>query len=161
MKQERTLILGVGNLLMKDDGVGVHAIRALERDPPPGVELADGGTAILHSIEWIDGTERLLVIDAVRAGGEPGAVGAWNGYTMERGDGRGGIHAMGVRAAIEWLPENRRPADFVVVGVEPAELDYGMDLSPVVRRALPIALAAVRRQVADWRQADVSAGRFR
>ena len=70
-----TLVLGVGNLLMSDDGVGVHAVQRLEkRTLPPGVEVLDGGTCGLDLLQFFEGVERLIVLDAANLGREPGAI---------------------------------------------------------------------------------------
>lgn len=73
--QKKTLILGVGNLLLKDEGVGIHVIRALEKEPlPDSVDLMDGGTGGLHLIGWLEGYKRILMIDATLDEHPPGTV---------------------------------------------------------------------------------------
>lgn len=70
-----TLILGVGNLLLKDEGVGIHVIQALEKENlPPHVQLMDGGTGGLHLLNWLQGYERLIMIDATLDSNPPGTV---------------------------------------------------------------------------------------
>ena len=70
-----TLVLGIGNLLLRDDGVGPHAVRALRARPlPANVEALDVGTAFLDAIPALEGAVRLVVVDAMRAGGAPGTV---------------------------------------------------------------------------------------
>ena len=73
--KERILVLGVGNLLMGDEGVGIHAIRELmERTHPPHVDIIDGGTAGLDLLHVMEGYQKVLIIDAVDVGEEPGAI---------------------------------------------------------------------------------------
>ena len=66
MKVEKeTLVLGVGNLLLKDEGVGIHVIKALENEKLPAhVHLMDGGTGGLHLLSWLQGYDRIIMIDA-------------------------------------------------------------------------------------------------
>ena len=66
MKAEKeTLVLGVGNLLLKDEGVGIHVIKALENEKLPAhVHLMDGGTGGLHLLSWLQGYDRIIMIDA-------------------------------------------------------------------------------------------------
>ena len=70
-------LIGLGNLLMRDEGVGVHAVRALEEQYglPPGLEIVDGGTSGLDLLPYIEGRDRVLVVDAVNFGKEPGYIG--------------------------------------------------------------------------------------
>ena len=69
MKAEKeTLVLGVGNLLLKDEGVGIHVIKALENEKLPAhVHLMDGGTGGLHLLSWLQGYDRIIMIDAAPA----------------------------------------------------------------------------------------------
>ena len=70
-----TLILGLGNLLLSDEGVGVHVARALaERELPPGVSVVEAGTAFLDVLSDIEKADRILLIDAMEGGGAPGSV---------------------------------------------------------------------------------------
>ena len=63
--EKKTLILGVGNLLLKDEGVGIHVIRALEKETLPAhVTLMDGGTGGLHLISWLTGYDHIIMVDA-------------------------------------------------------------------------------------------------
>ena len=65
MMEKKTLILGVGNLLLKDEGVGIHVIRALEKETLPAhVTLMDGGTGGLHLISWLTGYDHIIMVDA-------------------------------------------------------------------------------------------------
>jgi hydrogenase maturation protease len=65
----KTLVLGVGNLLLKDEGVGIHAVCALEKeDLPPDVSLMDGGTGGLHLLGWLQSYDRIIMIDSGGSG---------------------------------------------------------------------------------------------
>ena len=76
MKAEKeTLVLGVGNLLLKDEGVGIHVIKALENEKLPAhVHLMDGGTGGLHLLSWLQGYDRIIMIDATLDNNLPGTV---------------------------------------------------------------------------------------
>src|SRR4030042_7180736 len=74
-KVQDILILGIGNLLLKDEGVGVHVVERLREIPlPENVEVLDGGTAGLDLVDFIGGRKKLIVIDAVNAGEKPGTI---------------------------------------------------------------------------------------
>lgn len=72
----QTLVLGIGNLLLEDEGIGVHVINELQRrfHFPPGVELLDGGTAGMELVEAMMERDLVIVIDAIRSEGEPGSL---------------------------------------------------------------------------------------
>lgn len=158
LPSHQILIAGVGNLLLSDDGIGVHAIRELQKNPIPGVFMADIGTAILHGLHFLESAERVLVIDAAKGGQAPGTI-----YLYEAQGGGAtktvsSIHAMGLVEAIRLLPPRTTPLDITVLGVEPATLAYGMELSEPLQAALPRVVALARETIEAWlRQSLTSA----
>jgi hydrogenase maturation protease len=75
MSEIKTLVLGLGNLIMGDEGVGVHVVRAIERHPlPAGVECLDGGTGGFILLEPLESADRIILIDAAADGNPPGTV---------------------------------------------------------------------------------------
>jgi hydrogenase maturation protease len=147
------LVLGVGNLLRSDDGVGVHAVQALQQEPWPGVKVVEVGTAILHGLSFLEQTDRALVIDAAKGGGAPGTIYRFAAQEAECAPIRS-IHALGLREAANLLLANRRVPPITILGVEPASLEYGLSLSQPVAAALPHLLALVRQTVGSWMRAE-------
>ena len=88
----RILIAGLGNCLLRDDGIGVHAIRSLQQNPPPGVVVAEVGTAVLDALHLLEWAEKILAIDAMQAGGNPGTLYAF-GVDAGRGARDAGLPA--------------------------------------------------------------------
>jgi hydrogenase maturation protease len=144
------LITGVGNVLLSDDGVGVHVVRELRKNPMPGVTIAEIGTAILHGLHFLESAERVLVIDAAKGGKAPGTVYLFEATENTQAKSITSIHSMGLREAARFLTAGRPAPPITVVGVEPETLDYGMDLSRPVKAALPVVLALARETVAGW-----------
>jgi hydrogenase maturation protease len=144
------LIAGVGNVLLSDDGVGVHAIRELQKNPMPGVKLAEIGTAILHGLHFLEKADRVLVIDAATGGKPPGTVYLFEATENTEAKSLTSIHSMGLREAARFLAAGRPAPLITVLGVEPETLDYGMDLSCAVQAALPRVLALARETAAGW-----------
>ena len=142
------VIFGIGNLLMSDDGVGVHAARALALDPPAGTEVVDAGTDFLSALPFLEDARRVLVIDAVRGGGAPGTL-----YRLTEDDlapqHDRTAHATSLLAARNVLAPGATP-DVLILGVEPAVLDYGLELSPAVAAALPRVVAQARALALEW-----------
>jgi hydrogenase maturation protease len=135
------VVLGVGNLLLKDDGVGVHVVQKLmERVLPPDVEVIDGGTAAIDLLHFIAGTKRLIVVDALRGGGAPGTIYRLTPEDLEvRREGRGvTLHQSDLLDVLEMAARlGERPPTVIIIGVEPGEIDYGLDLSPGVAGRIP------------------------
>ena len=154
------LIAGVGNLLLSDDGVGVHALRQLERDPLPGVRLAEIGTAILHGLHFLEGVERVLVIDAARGGKPPGTLYLFDASERREPGSMNSIHAMGLHEAARFLLAGQAAPPFTVLGVEPQTLAYGMQLSGPVQGVLTKVVALARQIAADWLRSPPAETRF-
>ncbi|MCX7009716.1 MAG: hydrogenase maturation protease [Kiritimatiellaeota bacterium] len=142
------VIFGIGNLLMSDDGVGVHAARALASAPPPGAEVVDAGTDFLSALPYLENARRVLVIDAVRGGGAPGTL-----YHLTEDDlapqHDRSAHATSLLAARNLLAPSAT-AEVRILGIEPDVLDYGMELSPAVAAALPRVVAQARELAMNW-----------
>jgi hydrogenase maturation protease len=148
-----TLVLGLGNLVHSDDGVGVHAIHLLQLDSrvPASATLIDGGTQGLSLIPHISGFSRVLVIDAVNAGEAPGTLLRFEGRALSGLPGKATVHQLGfadLMIAMSLLEE--APEDVVVVGIQPVSTDWGAELTPQVRKTLPSLLDAVIEQLRSW-----------
>ena len=136
------LVLGIGNALRGDDGVGPRVVDALagtaDRDGgalPEGTVLRDGGTAGIGLLFEVLAARRVIVVDAVAPGGMPGTV-----TTLQAtGEGDGPVADLVATASLV----AGRPVDVTVVGIEAGELAAGRELSPAVEAAIPAAVAAV------------------
>lgn len=148
-----TLILGVGNIIRSDDGMGVHAARLLERDPrvPVGVTILDGGTLGLELVPYASEACRVLFLDAIRSGKTPGTIVRLTGAELLRMTGGWTAHQLGVADLIAALAlVSAVPQDIVVLGVEPANTDWGTSLSPAVEAALAPLVEAAFQQLEVW-----------
>ncbi len=134
----RTIVLGLGNILMRDDGIGVRVIETLrERELPPGVELIDAGTGVYSLIYELEDAELLIVVDAVRGGGEPGTVYRIPGDELQGFGGEAlSVHDIRFPEVVSILAEQGHHPEMVVFGVEPASTEMGMELSPEVEAVL-------------------------
>lgn len=157
------VVLGLGNLLHSDDGLGVHAIQQLRNDRRvgSGVTLLDGGTQGLSLIPHIWGFPRLLVIDAVDVGEEPGTLVRFEGTALDGLPGKATVHQLGfadLMVAMKLLGEP--PEEVVVLGVQPMSTDWGAELMPPVQNALAGLLDVVIAQLATWAHsaAEASSG---
>lgn len=144
------LILGLGNPLRGDDGVGPQVVEALTgQGLSPDVEVMDGGTPGLGLLHLLEGRRRVILVDAAEIGRAPGSVARFRPEEALLGESREGasLHSSGVADALALaralglaLPE------MVVFGVQPARLDWGLDLSPEVRAAVAQVVQAVLQE---------------
>jgi hydrogenase maturation protease len=151
-------VIGVGNALMQDDGFGPAMIRRLASGGawPERVELVDVGTAGFDLMHQLLGRTHVLLLDAVAApGGEPPGtlVQVTHGQlvTMPRRGARASPHEPGILAAIQVAAlADELPQELLLVGVVPASMEMGTELSGPVTGALDAAEAAVRRAINRW-----------
>jgi hydrogenase maturation protease len=149
-----TVVIGVGNTILSDDGVGVHAARRLESEPrvPAGVTILDGGTIGLELMPYVSDASRVLFLDAVNSGAAPGTLTRMTGGDLLGISGGQNVHQLGVADLIAALAlVSARPQEIVVLGVQPANTDWGTTLSPDVEAALASLVDAALGQLLLWK----------
>ncbi|HTY04687.1 MAG TPA: HyaD/HybD family hydrogenase maturation endopeptidase [Rhodocyclaceae bacterium] len=145
----RTVVLGIGNTILSDEGVGVRAAEALQTayDLPPDVDVIDGGTAGMELLGPLAGVDLLLVLDAVKAGKAPGnivkLVGREVPVFFRSKLSPHQVSICDVLAGLEFSGE--LPKDLVLIGVEPESMELGLDLTPTIAAQVPemVRIAAV------------------
>ncbi|GAW90926.1 HyaD/HybD family hydrogenase maturation endopeptidase [Calderihabitans maritimus] len=146
--KKKVLVLGVGNILCRDDGLGPVVVRRLEqRCSLPGVDFLDGGTLGLDLLAYLDGYSHLVLVDAVDLGRQPGQIFRWEEVQPDLLSRQVSFHQVGVRellTAAKLLGHRFRVTCF---GVQAADLSWGMELSPPVAEALPALEEAVLREL--------------
>jgi hydrogenase maturation protease len=150
------LILGIGNLLMGDEGVGVHAIRALEREPmPPGVFLLDGGTGGFHLLELFDEHRHMILIDATLDDGEPGTVRVLHPKFATDFPRSLSAHDIGLRDLVEsaTLLGPLPTIDLITVSIAKIQ-PMTIELTPEVRDSLPLVTQTARALMRDRLHAE-------
>lgn len=147
------LVLGIGNILLKDEGVGVRLIEAVEQEfiIPEGVELLDGGTAGVELLDHISERKLLVIVDVMRNGHSPGTV-----YRVEGEEVPASFmtnitpHQLGISnlLAIAQLTDSL-PERIVLFGIEPEDISTGLGLSDPVDKGLRKLIRDVVRELAD------------
>ena len=144
----KTLILGMGNELLGDEGVGVHAVRALRDESlPAGVEAREVGSAILDVLPALESSQRLIIIDAMQGQGAAGSV-----YRTPLKDGSDSaliapLHGFDIYRMLTTLSVRRDLERIVIFGIEPEVIKWSPTLSPVVQDAIPHLLSALRGEL--------------
>jgi len=138
MTARRRIVAGLGNELRADDGVGVHAVRALAATIGSCASCWEIGANIWHLAGLLQPGDHVLAIDAVSHHGVPGSICYVEGHSAACARRADGVHGLGLFEMLPLIEPARRPTHVAVLGVQPASLDYGMQLSPPVARALPV-----------------------
>jgi hydrogenase maturation protease len=146
------LILGVGNILLGDEGIGIRVVEALENrfQFPEEVMVLDGGTAGIELLRYIDGRDLLILIDAMQAGLPPGTVFKVEGEDVaKRFMTRITPHQIGLSDLLAaGILCDQIPQRITLFGIEPQSLATGVTLSPVVEASVEQIIAAILAELA-------------
>jgi hydrogenase maturation protease len=145
----KTVVVGVGNLLMKDEGIGIHIVRALQEiDLPPDIELIDGGTSP-DVIAYAGAGNKMIIIDAAKAGGEPGSIYHYRPEDLAAGKrALTSAHELGVAENLKLMAlAGNEPRETIIIGIEPKEIDWGTELSPELKKRIPAIVKVILREI--------------
>jgi hydrogenase maturation protease len=153
-QDRRVLVLGIGNLVMCDDGIGVRVVQGLLSSYhfPDNVEVLDGGTLGLDLLPKLEDTTHLIMVDAVETGEKPGTTVRLTGEELPVAlETKISPHQMGLKdlLAVARLM-GHAPREMVLWGVQPETIEMGMDLSPAVAPALDILARNVLLELGRW-----------
>ena len=151
---KKTLVLGLGNVLLSDEGVGVRVVeRLLEGHGfPPEVQVLDGGTLGLDLLPYVEGTDRLLVVDALELGAKPGTLARLEGDQVPAFfSPKVSVHQMGL---VDLLAAARLAGyeleKLVLWGAQPGKMDVGLELSPAVSAQVEPLVEKVLAELKAW-----------
>ncbi len=149
------VVIGVGNVMLGDDGIGVRVVEGLRhlagRDPsalPQATRLVDGGSMLDELPSTVRDARGLVLVDAVHLGGPEGSVSVHDGGAIAPTDANRGLapdsvaEFLAVARLMGWLPEQ-----VALVGIEVERTEFGTDLSPAIRAAIPRAIESVRAEL--------------
>ena len=153
MSRGRAVVLGLGNPLMGDDGLGLAALERLrERWEIPGVELVDGGTWGMNLLPLVEESTNLILLDAIRSGDAPGTLVEWERDRLPRYLSlKLSPHQIDLRevlALAEW--RDTMPEEIVAIGLAPRDVVMTTSLSPEVESGLDQVVEATLRYLAWW-----------
>jgi len=154
VRADRVVVLGVGNLLLRDEGVGIHLIQKLrETEIGEGVELVDGGTSLLDFIPQAKDVSKLIIVDAIKLGGKAGKTYriCVDSSLLKGGKGMTSLHQLGVVETLAIAQKMGKLPHTVIIGIEPKEIGYGLELSPEVKREMGKMVNLILDEVRDKR----------
>ncbi|MCX6269473.1 MAG: hydrogenase maturation protease [Bacteroidetes bacterium] len=142
------LVLGIGNLLMNDEGVGIHVVNELEKDGIMGADVMDGGTGGFHLLGFIQSYKTIIIVDASLDQHPPGHVRVLQPRFAKDFPRQLSAHEIGLKDLIDSaiLLGNMPKLYLIAISVKDFQ-DMGMDLSPEVAGAIPEAIERVRQLV--------------
>ncbi len=162
-ESNRKVVLGLGNILNRDEGLGVHALAALAQSLPrqhPSVEFVDGGVLGLNLLPLVESCHHLLVLDAINAGQSPGRLIELTGEAIP--------HYAGVKLSQHQLTfqelvglaifRGKLPPHLYLLGLQPVDLSLGVELSPAVTEAMPRLLHRAGQILQTWESAKKGLG---
>jgi len=136
-------VLGIGNVLLRDEGVGCHVVHALEGIPLPDVKIIDGGTCP-DLLQFLEDADKLIIVDAVKGGGKPGQIYRFHleDITLEQKPFLS-LHDVGLVDNLMLMQLWHSIGETIIIGVEPKELEWGLELSPELREKMPQIIDAI------------------
>ncbi|MES9969933.1 MAG: HyaD/HybD family hydrogenase maturation endopeptidase [Candidatus Thiodiazotropha sp.] len=155
MSIKSVLVLGIGNTLLSDEGIGVHLVNRLQQHlgEVPGVEYLDGGTLSFTLAEPIARADGLIVADAARMGERPGTLRLFRDQEMDlylQGN-RASVHEVSLGDLLDIARlSNTLPQHRCLVGIEPDNLDWGEAMSKAVEPAVAKGITEITSLLKSW-----------
>ena len=156
--KKKVLVLGIGNTLLQDDGVGVHVTERFRsiRGDDPDLEILDGGTIGLSLLPDVEDADSVVIVDASEIGAKPGAIRVFHDEEIDRqlSGKRRSVHEVALydlfsAAAIRGRSPERR----ALIAIQPGSTDWGLEPTPEVQASIPLACEALDSLTQRWRHA--------
>lgn len=147
-------LIGLGNILMQDEGVGVHAVQFIQEhyDIGPDLEIVDGGTIGLGLLPYIENRDRVLLVDAVNFRKDPGHIAILENQEIPALFGtKDSLHHLGlmdVLAAAQLLEVS--PREICLIGIQPQTIETGLELTALLRGKMDLLVEKIIRKLQDW-----------
>lgn len=144
-----TVIIGIGNILLQDDGVGVHVITQLENEKLPStIELVDGGTSTLDTLSYFLDYKKVIVVDCLRAGLEPGTI-----YKIKPEDIKSyqkenlSIHDVQILDVVKMANMLGQYPEVVIFGIEPKNIAINLAMTDLINAKIPEVIAHIKKEL--------------
>ena len=150
MADKNILVLGLGNILLGDEGVGVRVIeQLLSRPLPDEIEVIDGGTAGYELINFFEGKERVIIVDAVKTNDTPGSVYKMDLSAVQEDETvQLSLHQIGLKNVFKMASMMDLNPEVTLIGIVPKDYqDYNIGLSDEVEKAIPLAIETVLKEI--------------
>jgi hydrogenase maturation protease len=149
-KEKKIIVLGVGNLLLRDEGVGIHAIKELEKECfPAQVKIVDGGTGGIDLLFWLEEADYAIIIDCVKAEATPGTIFYFPVTELDLSTSGQitSLHEVNLNEFLLLAKKLGKLPPTVIYGIQPAEISWGLELSPAVKLSLPRLVHLIGQEI--------------
>lgn len=152
--QTKIAVLGIGNLIMQDEGVGIHVIRRLEKDFTfdPEIELIDGGTSGSELYGFFENNDKMIIVDAVNFDEKPGFIGSIEkDDILKRLNTKMSMHNLGLTDVLSHVKLlDIEPSEIFLVGVQPEIIELHDELSDTILEKMDRILEVICMKLAEW-----------
>ncbi|GIM27737.1 hydrogenase 2 maturation protease [Clostridium polyendosporum] len=142
-------VVGIGNILLRDDGIGIHVINMLQKEPQEkNVEIFDGGTCIFSLIDIFVKNHKVIIVDSLKGGHPPGTV--YKVTPEELGScikANSSLHDVQVLDILNSVKLMGYSPEVIIIGVEPKEIFYDMDISSTLREQIPKIIEVIKEEL--------------
>ncbi|AET66585.1 hydrogenase maturation protease [Desulfosporosinus orientis DSM 765] len=150
MQSPKIMVMGVGNILLSDEGLGVRFLDELAKSTlPDNVELLEGGTAGLELVHLIQDVDYLIIVDALNADAEPGAL-----FRFQPGDLQimpeqyeVSFHQIGIIEVLTMANVLGKAPQTLIFGIQPKCLEWGLEISPEIQALFPKLTELVHKEI--------------
>jgi hydrogenase maturation protease len=153
-EREKIAVLGLGNILLQDEGAGVHAIETLRKDFafPKNIQLVDGGTIGLDLLSFIEGMDKILIIDAVNIKKKPGTIVIVDDENIPSLiSAKLSVHEIAFPDVLSVLRLlGTKPARMTLIGIQPESIDAGFNMSEAVNKNFGRLVNTVIEKLNEW-----------
>lgn len=150
-KRKKALVLGIGNVLLRDEGLGVRATEYFEGHFSFGTDVVclDGGTSGLGLLSYIEEYSHVIIVDAVAAKGAPGKVFRIPGEEVQKWPAlkSSTAHQIGLRDLLAIADFQGLRPELMIIGIIPKDISAGLELTPAIKKAIPLAAEAIGEEL--------------
>lgn len=146
---KETVILGIGNILLKDDGIGIHVVKQIEDEKfPSTIEVVDGGTSTLDTLSYFLGCKKVIVIDSLKAGYEPGTI-----YKIKPEEIKNykrenlSIHDVQILDVVKLANMYDKYPDVIIFGIEPKEISFDTEMTECMKMKIPEVINLIKKEL--------------
>jgi hydrogenase maturation protease len=147
---KKILVLGVGNLLLGDEGIGIHLIQEMRKELlPRNVELVDGGTAGIDLLNWLEAAEYIIIVDCVEAGEKPGSIFRIpiDELVLDSTNQLISLHDINLTEVLSMAKKMKILPPTIIFGVQPEFIGYQTELSPTLHNTLPRLIQLIKNEI--------------
>jgi hydrogenase maturation protease len=157
-RRPRVVVVGLGNSILQDNGIGVHAVRRFQQIVPRPCLSVELGTAVYDATKLFESADRILAFDSVEAGGTPGSIYLFRAEEIMKSRNHASLRDMELIKVLQSL--RRTPDEVLIIGAEPQSMDWGINLSPILEIALSAMVSTAQKVVARWKSIDLGSAQI-